>query len=68
MQDLISLGKMAEMTQEAPGRLQRALDRLGISPTLVLNDVPYFERAASGKSLLSILDGEHPTIQGRADG
>jgi len=68
MQDLLSLGKMSEMAQEAPGRLQRALNRLGIEPVLILNDVPYFERAASGKALLLILEGGLPKIQGQADG
>ena len=64
-QDLLSLGKVAELTQEAPGRLQRALDRLGIEPALILNDVAYYVREASGKALLAVLDGDPPMIRGQ---
>ena len=44
MQDLLSLGKLAELVQESPRRIQEALDALGIEPELRLNDVDHFGR------------------------
>ncbi len=66
--DLLSLGKMSELTQEAPRRLQRALDSLGIEPILILNDVAYYPREASGKAMLHILDKPAPMIEGSSNG
>jgi len=64
MQDLLSLGKMAELTNESPHRLRRALDTLGIDPVLILNDIAYYPREASGKAMLHILDKPAPMIEG----
>lgn len=66
MKDLVSIGKMCEMTQESPRRLERALDALGIEPEIILNDIPYYPRGASGHALLKILDNEPmPMIRGQ---
>ena len=66
-QELLSLGKMSELVQESPRQIQRALDALDIKPSLILNDVAYYPRESAGKSLLRILDDEHPMIHGRGD-
>ena len=44
MQDLLSLGKLAETLQRSPRQIEQALDSLGISPELRLNDVDHFSR------------------------
>ena len=44
MQDLVSTGKLAEITQRSPQEIERALDSLDIQATLRLNDVDHFDR------------------------
>ena len=55
--DLLSIGKICELANEPPGRVHRHLDRLGIDPQLILDDVEYFDRTAAGKVTLAIVDG-----------
>ena len=44
MQDLVSLGKLCEITQRSPAEIQTALDALDIEPSLILNDVAHYDR------------------------
>lgn len=49
MQDLISLGKLAEILQRPPREIEQALDSLGLDPELRLNDVDHFDRTVVNK-------------------
>ena len=49
MQDLVSIGKLAENLQRSPRVIERALAELEIESDLALNDVRYFQRAAVNK-------------------
>ena len=40
--DLFSTGKLAEMLQASPNRIERAAERAGIRPGLRLNGVMYY--------------------------
>ena len=48
-QDLISLGKLAEILQRPPREIQRALDSLGVAPALRLNDIDHFDRDVTNR-------------------
>lgn len=47
--DLLSVGKLVELTQKSPQEIQRALDELGIEPDLRLNDIDHYPRDAANK-------------------
>ena len=49
MQDILSIGKLAETLQHSPAEIERALAALEIEPDLRLNDLNYFDRAVVNK-------------------
>ena len=45
MQDLVSVGKLAETLQRSPREIEEALTALGLEASLRLNDVDHFDRS-----------------------
>lgn len=43
--DLLSIGKLAEVLQASPARIEVAAERAGVRVSLRLNGVPYFNDA-----------------------
>ena len=46
MQDLVSIGNLAENLQRSPRVIERALSELEIEPVLSLNELCYFDSAS----------------------
>ncbi len=49
MQDLLSIGKLAETLQRSPLEIAKTLDELDVEASLRLNDLDYFHRDVVNK-------------------
>ena len=44
--NLMSIGRLAQATQRPPAEIVELAERVGVGPTLVLDDVAFFDRNA----------------------